>query len=327
MRPEYARAIEQQADWLVWAERQGPPAWRQIGEEAGKNYVRALPFYRDVLRRGETFVMDPAFCDLVDQARRSVPDDLAFDLSWAQTSIGWCWLEEAFRCPTIAPQDDPETDSAIEKIELKGGIRIPAVGWMLLPPGQRITNAATGAVEVVGPQGAIHVATFQDFRNYHDGSVEGFGCWSYISIHDGELLGERVARFEDHQTQGRYRPSFEDRRAHPLHEIRWIYAAFSLMAQRLAATVPVHADRATRRRLEARGAPHPPLVRVVTLRRLTNPTRSTSPHTVAWSCRWPVVGHWRHLASGKRVWIPKFIKGPADRPLRPGALKLFAASR
>lgn len=229
-------------------------------------------------------------------------------------------------------------------------IHVRAVGWRVTPAGTMVYNEWGGEAERTTVK-SVYVGCFQSFADYNE-DAPGFGCWSYFTIKDGEPLGPRVVRFEDRQVTGRYAdppagidadqvPAWRynqdpahrrDRRQHPLHEIRWVYTAMYLMARRLAITVQHATDRATQRRAQRGGQEAPPFIRVITLRRLEAAREREAPNVVDWQWQWEVRGHWRNQffpSEGlhKPVFIEAFIKGPSDKPLKPGVLKLFAAER
>ncbi|MGH7393698.1 MAG: hypothetical protein ACREM3_30220, partial [Candidatus Rokuibacteriota bacterium] len=133
------------------------------------------------------------------------------------------------------------------------------------------------------------------------------------------------------QKDGQY--IVQNRSEQPLHEIRWIYTALHLMSQRLSITVRHPTDRATRHRAEREGQEAPPFIDVVTLRRL-EAARQRDPqgNNVDWQWQWQVAGHWRdqwYPSEGvhKPKFIESYIKGPADKPLKPDSIKVYVAER
>ena len=116
--------------------------------------------------------------------------------------------------------------------------------------------------------------------------------------------------------------------------LRVAFALFQFVRQRLLIATPERADRATRRRLEARGWEAEPTVRVVRLRAADYRRQPTdAPGSVEWSCRWLVRGHWRQQPHGpgrrqvRPVWILPHVKGPPDKELRPTPATVFAVVR
>jgi hypothetical protein len=349
---DYINTIEMRLSWLKWATGgRGREAWTQLG------FGPAMPAYEYVLEHADTFYMAPHFCRLVEHARLDVPGDLVFDSKWLNAKCGWMWLSSSFEVPFVKetrsmPYAYSDNLEDLQREKFRERIRVRAVGWRLLEPGtiiQQGTRRREDGValpsddkSVMRPAepGSVQFCTFQDFKEFNPTSGSGFGCWSYFVVHDGQRLADRVIDFEERQTLGRYHiecpndhPDITpDRRDQPLHEIRWIYAAIYLMAQRLATTVTHETDRATRRRAERNNQEAPPFIRVITLRRLEQAREREAPTTVDWQWQWEVRGHWRNqFYPSEGVHKPKFIeayiKGPEDKPLKPGVLKLFTAER
>jgi hypothetical protein len=321
---EYITAIEQRLAWLKWCQTgEGQRVWTQLGFEA------AIPAYHHVLETADTFYMAPHFARLVGHARQSVPDELAYDPTWLIAPSGWLWLPEPFKCPTL---EQAPSKPGYENV----GPLVRAVGWRPIPPGTKVRSGLDSTVGEYTPTIAVPDTTqflcFQDFSDFADERQKGFGCWSYFMLQPGHTLGSRIELFESKQVHGRYVP-LADRRTHPLHEMRWIFAALYLMAQRLATTVRHETDRATRRRAERQQQQAPPFIRVVTLRRLEEARpKNPTPAEVDWQWQWEVRGHWRNQFfpsenAHRPVYIEAYVKGPEDKPLKPGSHKLFAAKR
>lgn len=322
---QYIEAIETRLRWLRWAADPSSPMQREPFSFAAPSYIR-------LLEHADTFYMNSHFCRLVDHARQAAPDSLTFDLTWLQADCGWIYIADPVAVPTIQAAYDRFCARGIEPTP----VVLRAVGWQLVPAGAMLAdNARTHGTEVVkpAPPGS---AQFCCFKSFSDGRP-GFVPWSYFLLRDGGTLGERVRVFEEVNIAGgdgsNYVRHPEDSVLHPLHEIRWIYAALYLMAQRLAVTVQHATDRHTRRRAEREQQQAPPFVRVISLRRLEQVRpRSGTPAAVDWQWQWEVRGHWRNqFYPSEGVHKPKFIeayvKGPADKPLKEGTTKLFAAVR
>jgi hypothetical protein len=99
LHPAYIEAIEKRLEWKRQMDR--PRAEVNWHEE-----FQGAPFdaYRAVLDAGETYVMVPKFCEMVEAARRTVPDDLAFEMPWMLTPSGWIWFAQPFALPYLASQ-------------------------------------------------------------------------------------------------------------------------------------------------------------------------------------------------------------------------------
>lgn len=73
-------------------------------------------------------------------------------------------------------------------------------------------------------------------------------------------------------------------------------------------------------------------VRVVHLRSKSyvQATPDEEKKQVDWAWQWAVCGHWRNQPTNdgiKLIWIHPFIKGPEDKPLKPGVARVFAVTR
>jgi hypothetical protein len=334
LQSSYARAVEKRLQWMRWAKDQSDVAWEDIANRerirkierhiAAKHpytgtmpeWLSSLPAYKENLETADSYFMNRHFCELVEHARKTIPDNISFDSKWLQSKSGWMWIETPFDVPQRIEMEDGTI------AEVKEPLRISAIGWMHVPEGTRSTS------RVAGP-GAYMILTYQDFANWNPDS-QGFGCWSYFMLQDGDLLGDRVAKFENESTVkgGRY----YDRSLNALHEIRWVYAALYLMSQRLTMRVAHPIDRHTRKRMAKQNTELPPILRVISLRRMEQERPKGASHPVDWQWKWEVRGHWRNqfcpsTGDHKPVFIEAYIKGPEEKPLKPPGLKLFVARR
>jgi hypothetical protein len=328
MDAEYTRALETRLRWLRWAKREGKKVWGDIQStrtdlrEYHKDWIDALPAYESSLQSGDTFCMTKDFCHLVEYARKTVPDDLIFDHTWMQSKQGWLWIETPFKVPL------PDGATEQERKYLDNAAHVAAVGWSQVPVGMMLGNGR------ISTEDSYYFLCFQDLGRFEK---DGFACWSYFAFSDGDRLIDRVRQFEHSQknSAGAYGM---DRSTDMMHEIRWIYAAFHLMAQRLATSASHPAPRPTRRRMEREQSPVAPVVRVVTLRRLEQERqrdslqRLTSPNTVDWQFQWIVRDHgrWQWYPSQEEhrfIWVDSYVKGPEDKPLKNPSHKLFIARR
>ena len=321
----YVQALVTRAKWKKWvAEGNLRPI---LGD--GVDYL-----YAHTLTYGDTFFMNRNFCKMVDVARKSIPDDIEFDISWLQESTGFLWLEEPAELPIVDSLQAIKYD--LDKYNMAP--KIVAVGWVCL---KRVTPSDSGSFIYKGQKVRRAMAevaltpaeaTAVEFVIFTDSKQEGFGPWSYFSLRTGEKVVLRLREYENRIIEKG--ANYKDERAtEELHEIRWIYAAFNLMAQRLAMRVRHDTDRATRRRSERENNPVQPFIKVVTLRRLEEEReKGISRGEVDWQFQWTVSGHWRNQflpGSGehKHIWIDSYVKGPPDKPMKPIPMKVFLAKR
>lgn len=332
----YTKALETKGAWLKWAKKEGLSVWTRMDEEwlkqnpsvterdiesGQRSYASILPLYTYCLEESDTFFMNNAFCELVDHARISVPGDLKFSSSWMLAKQGWLWLQQPVEVPQI---------NAFPKSELGGlSVKIRAIGWVHVPEGTKY--GTTG--QVTGPN-AYEFLCYQSFDDYDFGKTYvGFGCWSYFLLQDGYPLDHRIKTFEDSADHlaGKY---VDSEQANSHHEIRWIYSAFYLMAQKLAIQIDHSPDRHTRKRAERAQITIPNAIKVISLRKLEAARKIalTRNEPIEWHWTWAVRGHWRNhycpsTKTHKQVFVESYIKGPAGKPLKPMSQKLFVAQR
>lgn len=345
MNSNYVQAFETKARWLKWLQKDG------FSDISLTERRIAIPYER-VLLTPDTHYMNSKFCSLVDHARLTVPDDLKFDISWTHSREGWLFLEEPFSCPNFVVNKEVITELSGKSLALKENIkrigsaldiRISAIGWM---PVANVTELADGrrfgeygafgdpsldaAIDPALPKGYAGTA----FLMFHDLGMNGFTPWSYFTLANGDKLIDRVHEFEATAVKegGAYAKA---RVSEELHEIRWIYTAFYLMAQRLATEVIVPTERAVKRRAAREGRTVPDTIKVVSLRRLET-AREKDPNAeknpIEWNWQWEVRGHWRNqyypaTKEHHPVFVEAYIKGPDDKPLKNPGQKLFAAVR
>src|SRR5574342_1225771 len=114
--------------------------------------------------------------------------------------------------------------------------------------------------------------------------------------------------------------------------MQYIGATISFCHQRVFIDRREPADRAARRRAQAQGIEVPSDVHVMMLRRAV-PHETEGTREVDWSWRWWVRGHWRQQAVGPGrqdrvpVFIASYIKGPEDRPMKPGGPSVYVVTR
>lgn len=304
----YIKALESRAAWAQWAEEYPALVKRKHGRQA-PNYDAVMRMYRDSLLHGDTFYMNKEFCSLVDHARETVPTDLVFEENWIHVPAGFMWLETPFLVPK--PVGFGDEYEAIVKPTLR------AVSWFPHVDGGYI------------------FLTYMDWKAVFS-DANGFGCWTHFSLREGDVLSERLKRFEsiaddlDQPGVGKY---VEGDTTNKLHEIRWIFTAMHLMAQRLAMTVehrtsPMARESARRKKLVI-----DPLLKVVTLRRMEADRPPGGEHQHRdWQWKWIVEGHWRNQwyeseSLHRRIFIESYVKGPDNKPLKLPGHTLFKVQR
>jgi hypothetical protein len=332
---DYAYSLEKRLEWLQWAKSQDA---RDLYVQPGM--AQSFYVYRRILESGDTFFVNKRFCELVDLARRTIPDALKFENEWMLAPKGFMWLEDPFQTPqpTITDAWDTQTQEALDSKLTP--MRISAIGWEQVPDNQipLMNQDERGFVQKsLGEQlkpGAIQFVCFMDFQLFNSSAKPGFGMWSYFVLNPGAMLLDRIHRFENVSIESIGSATYaKSRTTDMLHEIRWIYAAMHLMSQKLASRVPTPAQRPTKRRMQKANVPFVPLVKVITLRRMEEHNKAAGPsREVDWQWQWPVTGHWRNqylpsVGEHRHIWIEDYVKGPVDKPMKPPQHKIFKAER
>src|SRR5205807_2102922 len=156
MNPSYAAALETRLRWLEWGKTQGARAWEASGYGSAP-----LPNFITSLEVGETFYMDPNFCGLVDHARLSVPDDLAFEREWLIRPGGWMYLDDPFVVPLPEKPGYGIRSGDTQIVDIK----VRALGWVPLPAGTHVTHDNQGRPEILSAP-ATYFLCFLDFADY-----------------------------------------------------------------------------------------------------------------------------------------------------------------
>lgn len=294
-------ALKRRLDWLTWArDPRSQPDIKRYGIE------EVMPECIFNMEHGDTYFMDRHFCDMVDQARRDMPEDVEFDETWMQSRNGFLVCETPFEVPNIVEFHNMlqkmVEEEGVDPEKLKFKPKIHAIGWNWLGDDR------------------------YKFYIYLDmpRSESGFSPWSYFRVGNGVKLSQRIDTFEDSSKPNERYDNNE------LHEMRWVYAAMNLMSQKIASTHKEAPPKATiRRALKKKHSP-PREVKVVTLRRFREDQAKESKGDVNWRWRWVVRGHWRMQpykdGTVKPIFIESFVKGPDDKPLKnPGHLMFVAA--
>lgn len=245
------------------------------------------------------FSVSPGLSDVVAAAAEEMPDDFVLEEHQLLAPVGLVVFGEPL---TLAHH--PE----------KLALRMEGFVWATFP-GQGILLVALGGYEclpgVIAPFAVSRLRLGVPFQPRSVESLDPEG--PYVDSKDsGWIARGSLERF-------------------------WamaVISALSFFNERIVARGPVIADRALRRQIERSGGLDPRSA-IVVLRRVETMDRQegeTAP--VDWQWRWTVRGHWAHVACGEgrkdRRWTYRaaYLKGPADRPLKPGcAGSLFAVTR
>lgn len=295
----YLQALEMRLGWLRWLEES------PVAAEINEALMLEVAGY-SLMTSGATYFMSKPFCDLVEHLRKTVPDDLQFDMKWLQTSEGFVWFGSPFTAAAI--DDDP-------------GNLMRAMSWC----------KASNRTDLPSAVQIIFYVDLADLKGVRNPQAQyGFMTNGSFLVKEGCLLREGVAEMVKQMPQ--YQGTMLRQTM-----LYLAFAALYLMGQRLAIKSEVKADRATRRRMEHNGKQSPllPVVQVITLRRLEPQGIRPKPgddHEVDWHWQWVVGKHWRRqyfpsLGQHKYIVIDSYMKGPEDKPVKPPSSRIYVARR
>ena len=110
------------------------------------------------------------------------------------------------------------------------------------------------------------------------------------------------------------------------------FSFFAFIRQECVSIQNQSASRPIRRHLPPSYSAEP-VIKIIQLRRRSPATNGLEPQSRDYSCRWLVRGHWRNQfypssKSHRPRFIPAYVKGPDDKPLKqPAKVSLFAVVR
>jgi len=127
-----------------------------------------------------------------------------------------------------------------------------------------------------------------------------------------------------------------DRPWSPTEEVTdWIrklvFSFFAFIRQECVSIQSQSASRPIRRHLPPSYIADP-VIKIIQLRRRSPATNGLEPQSRDYSCRWLVRGHWRNQfypssKSHRPRFIPAYVKGPDDKPLKSTKSSIFAVVR
>lgn len=327
MRAEYIEAIETRAAWcdLLKSHRNGgffSSAAVKDGEVASVD----LMVY-NCLHYAEFYFINKKFYELVDLARKTIPNDLEFEETWLLSKSGFIWFEEPVQLPAAAFMPAYGI-----KFPAKTRFVLRAIGW--LPVIGKDGKPATEFLCFIDERDSVINVDSGEKLNKSSRGKQSFNTWSYFGIHQSDKLCDKVEQLEETYSKDDSCRYVESEKFQ-MHELRWIYTTLHLMAQRLAITVHQDTDRATKRRAAREGKVVCDHIEVISLRKMEADRQrevGDNSEKIDWQWRWSVTGHWRNQyfsasKTHKQVWIEGYIKGPDDKPLKQMSEKLFVARR
>lgn len=303
MNARYVKALETQAAW----QQSSMPL-----DPRDPNFFAVGGAWADILANGETVYVDSHFCALIDHARRTVPDDLAWENSWLPCERGFMYLETPFSMP---PVDLSQVPYKILKAQYPQ-LRIRAIGWR---PSTELPGATLFMFACDGLPGTM--------------CQNGFVPWCFVTLSEGEEVLERLRNFETLLRTPDSPGYVPGKEMDEQHEIRWLYTALHLMSEKLAVTRKEQTSPLARSMARRKGRPINHDLRIVMLRRMEQDRqREQGAHSDReYHWQWVVTGHWRRqpYRAGvyKNIFIEAFIKGPQNMPLKPLTHRLFVVQQ
>lgn len=302
----YSLALDWQADSLRFINSpMGERLCRSQMKTSETDYARAglgLPpmDYRkygqclsDSLEYGEPYYWAPELCELLGETSAEMPD-WTFKADLLPSTEGCFYFARPI--PLDAWRDEGTNDLA-------------AISWC------RIRRATDEAITGV----LLAFWTRMDLRPA--GVPVTMFAWDYGTALS-EVLGIALEAVPVKNTE-RF-----------IGKARVFAAACAFIQQRILVTHPERPERHTRKRAAGLWE-HEPIIRVVQLRRAVTDGRpgDRGGEPIEWSCQWVVRGFWRQQACGpnlserRPVFVLPYIKGPADKPLKAPADRVFAVVR
>jgi hypothetical protein len=288
-------ALDKAAEWLRWVEAGGYKYWRMPSDREDDVDAEFSGYlFITSASSGNIFFMHRKFCEMVTHA-----------------------------CDK-AVMDASVTDA----LQFEENWMVTPTGfmWLETPFQFGLSRKVTGRSLGINAVGWVRHHEHYEIEGYSEMS-EGCIPWGGFSVRQGDTIANFMDRLLPKDAEGE---DFEDW----CSTVRWIYAALHTMAERMTIVVNQDANRATKRRLERENSPVPPLVRIVTLRRLEQDRlrAQTSGTPMEHDYCWDVRGHWRlqpYPTTGERKWIyiDAFVKGDLTKPFKPPVIKLFKAKR
>jgi len=252
------------------------------------------------LEYGDTYFWAKQLCGVMQQASADLPPSWVWSAEMLPTRAGYMWFEDAIGWLGITTFGSNLQE--MPPFELK------AISW------------STGVIQESGRQ-CLNLCAYR-----WDATERAAVPLVALQMQQGQSILERAEDTSNMKLEGEYLLAGSCL-------MSTFGACMSFLQQRILIAPQQRADRPARRRLERDGYVHEPLIRVVELRRKhVHSGHVSGQESVEWSHQWVVSGHWRQqwypsLNMNQPRWIMPYVKGPADRPLKPPRAKIFAVVR
>lgn len=312
----YSEALDQQAALAAWCltpealpflRLHASPALSPADRDAFAAGLGKL--IADSLGEGDAYYWAPTVCETVAQTAPAMPGDWTLTQEAVPSRAGFFWFARPL--PLQPYKGDPQA--------------LVGLSWYLLYRRRTGSSATPQMAHVIQREGEEPV--FSAVLYYaHPARRSGVPAlvvpwWLGMSTDDIQLTNF-IASGADPADLARIRLA-----------LRYVAGSLAFLQQRILVAPHYQADRATRRRHQA-WRPDPQ-VRVVELRRRAElrPADGEAQVAVDWQWQWAVRGHWRQQACGtgqrerRTIWVPSYVKGPADKPLKPPQPTVFVVRR
>ena len=295
----YLRALEEQLCLIEHTKAQlAFPAFDYpVQGAAGAPY-----HFRRALELASPYYWETAMCELAEALAPTVPE---WPLTEADlvTPYGFCFFQRPMALPRAKERDHWKRHNYRTMTgfcwssDRRGGV------WLY-------TLYAPGGISVINVGGELGSPTTK-------GTIPGLALgWSY---------GTPITAPLDYNYATSYGTPIR-----PWRELSYLSACMLVLTQRITITEQHRVSVLTS---SARPVSMEPIVRAVKLRRLRSEAGDAPvPGQVNWAQRWVVSAHWRQQFYPSRnehrpVLIHPYVKGPADKPLKPPRAKVFAVIR
>jgi len=343
----YTVALERQIETLNFMRTMKPfnTVARVVSRERGRRNAAENDYRLDIavaeaLERAQPYLWGREMVDLLE-ANVNALEEWTLHKTDVHHPFGYIWFER----PLQIFRDDPEEIRAFcwEPIERGGKRQAPLfAGGPGLGLGHRYN-------ELVGSEEGYLVTAFTGYpagtnqglpsMNVATGSPRTPIFWPVNST-----LSEFIGGIKEHYENPEFRRQVQVvaglpplRHAAQMTEFARIFAACTaLINQKITRIAGAPADRPARRRAQAiLKRPDVPLTRVVLLRQIEyirTGEASEPGEGVDWAYRWTVKGHWRKQwypseNRHKSIYVHGYVKGPANRPFKPGGIDITGVVR
>ena len=273
--------------------------WRHNTEESQFIYERLNGFkpisarylqqhITDIFSRADTYYISEEIADVLVGGFDTLPSTPLGEVR-PNSLYGWAFFQRPIACPFPTQFD--------HMWEIKG------LAWGPFGRG----NSA----------GGLNLGVF--VRNPQSSHLPCSGMTSWPWESGWENLGEEIAQ-----------DGVADREL-----ADWIrklaFAFFAFIRQECVSIQTTPASRPIRRHLP-KAYTAEPVIKIIQLRRRSPATNGGESQSRGYSCRWLVRGHWRNQfypssQSHRPRFIPAYVKGPDDKPLKPTKSSIFAVVR